>query len=149
MRIYWKKMKLTSLEKSFDLIWHRSKNLGRINQNPLKLLTKRNLLFKKTLCTVRINRMAGGVTTRGNQVIETNKITKFVSKIIAEWNFNMEVQQHKVRNYLVNIKGVPFTNNSKLLLLAITLIHSVVKKLFIKEITKSLLAWTLCQFIKQ
>ena len=64
------------------------------------MLMRRNLPFENVLCKVKINRIAEGtMTTRGNQVIETNTNivdSKFRFKIIAEGNFSMEVQQHKV-----------------------------------------------------
>lgn len=82
--------------------------------------------------------MAESANMQGYQVIETNKVPNSVSKIIVNRNFNMEVQQHKVKTFFVNLKDVPFTNNSKHVPLAIALIHSEVRKLFIKEIAKIL-----------
>ena len=71
-------------------------------------------------------------------------------KIIAKRNFNMEVQQHKVNTSLENLKEVPFIYNSKLVALAsVTLIHPVVRKLFIEEIPNLPLAGRLSQFVKQ
>ena len=71
-------------------------------------------------------------------------------KIIAKRNFNMEVQQHKVNTSLENLKEVPFIYNSKLVVLAsVTLIHPVVRKLFIEEIPNLPLAGRLSQFVKQ
>ena len=64
------------------------------------MLVKRSLPFEKALHTIKINRMTrrgGAITTRGNQVIETNKNmvnSKVRFNIIAEGSFNMEVQQH-------------------------------------------------------
>ena len=118
------------------------------------MLARRNLPFEKALRTIKINRMAeGAITPRGNQVIETN-INMVNSKvrfnIIAEGNFNMEVQQHRVNTSLENLKEVPFTNNSKLVPLAsMTLIHLVVRKLFTEEIPNVPLAGRLSQFVKQ
>ena len=58
--------------------------------------------------------------------------------IIAEGNFNMEVQQHMVNISSENPKVVP---KSK--------IHPVVKKLFTEEILNVPLAGRLPQFMKQ
>ena len=63
------------------------------------MLGRRNVSFEKVLRTVKINCMAeGAITKHGNQVTETN-INMVNSKvrfnIIAEGNFNMEVQQHR------------------------------------------------------
>ena len=83
----------------------------------------------------------GAITTRGNQVIETN-INMVNSKvrfnIIVEGNFNMEVQQHMVNISLKNPKVVQKSN-----------IHPVVKKLFTEGIPNVTLAGRLPQFIKQ
>ena len=80
----------------------------------------------------------GAITTRENQVTETNiniVDSRVRFTIIAEGNFNMGVQQHKVNTSLENLKEVPFTNNSKLVpLTSMTLIHPVVRKLFTEEI---------------
>ena len=58
------------------------------------MLERKNLPFEKALCTVKINRMAEGtITTRRNQVIETNiniVNSKARSNIIAERHFSME-----------------------------------------------------------
>ena len=80
----------------------------------------------------------GVITTRKNQAIETNiNMVDFrVSfTIIAEENFNMGVQQqHKINTSLENLKEAPFTNNSKLVTLTLmTLIHPVVRKLFMHQ----------------
>ena len=63
------------------------------------MLGRRNVSFEKVLRTVKINCMAeGAITKHGNQVTGTN-INMVNSKvrfnIIAEGNFNMEVQQHR------------------------------------------------------
>ena len=90
----------------------------------------------------------------GRQVIETIIVNMVHSrvrfKIIADGSFNMGVQQHKVNTSLENLKKVPFTNNSKLVLLAsMTLIHPVVRKLLTKEIANVPLAGRLSQFVRQ
>ena len=100
------------------------------------MLARRSLPFEKALCTVKINRMAqGSITTRGNQVIETNIINMVDSrvrfKIIAERNFITKVEQLKVNISVENLKEVRLTNNSKLMPIAsMTLIHLVVTKSF-------------------
>ena len=116
---------------------------------------RRSLPFERALRTVKINRMVEGAnTTRENQIIETN-INMVHSRvrftIIAEGNFNMGVQQHKVNTSLENLKEVHFTNNSKLVpLTSMTLIHPEVRKLFAEEIPNVLgLAGRLSQFVKQ
>ena len=72
----------------------------------------------------------GAITKQGNQVTETNinvVNSKVRFNIIAEGNFNMEVQQHRVNTSLENLKEVSFTNNSKLVPLAsMALIRPVV-----------------------
>ena len=112
------------------------------------MLARRSLPFEKTLRTVKINRMAEGtITTRGNIGDRDHSRVRF--KIIAEGNFNMGVQQHKVNISLRNLK-VLFTNNSKLVPLAsMTLIHPVVRKLCTEEIPNVPLAGRLSQFVKQ
>ena len=95
----------------------------------------------------------GAITTRENQVIETNinmVDCRVRFTIIAESNFNMGVQQHKVNTSLENLKEVSFTNNSKLVpLTSMTLIHPVVRKLFTEEIPNvPRLAGRLSQFVK-
>ena len=101
-----------------------------------KMLARRSLPFEKALRTVKINRMAqGSITTRGNQVIETNIINMVDSrvrfKIIAERNFITKVEQLKVNISVENLKEVRLTNNSKLMSIAsMTLIHLVVTKSF-------------------
>ena len=78
------------------------------------------------------------ITTRENQVIETN-IIKMVNsrvrfKIIAERNFITKVEQHKVNISVENLKEVRLTNNSKLMPIAsMTLIHLVVQNNFPKN----------------
>ena len=105
-------------------------------------MARRNLPFERALSTIEISRMAeDAITTWGNQVIEPN-INMVNSKvhfnIIAEGNFSIEVQRHRVNTSLGNLRVVPFTNNSKLVSLAsITLTHSIVRK------------WRLSQFVKQ
>ena len=70
--------------------------------------------------------------------------------IIAEGNFNMEVQEHRVNTSLENLKEVPFTSNSKLVPLAsMALIRPVVRKFFTEEIPNVPLAGRLSQFVKQ
>ena len=96
----------------------------------------------------------GAITTRENQVTETNiniVDSRVRFTIIAEGNFNMGVQQHKVNTSLENLKEVSFTNNSKLVpLTSMTLIHPVVRKLFTEEIPNvPRLAGRLSQFVKQ
>ena len=103
---------------------------------------RRSLPFERALRShdrVKTNRMTeGAITTRENQVIETNinmVDCRVRFTIIAESNFNMGVQQHKVNTSLENLKEVPLTNNSKLVpLTSMTLIHRVVRKLFTEEI---------------
>ena len=116
---------------------------------------RRSLPLERALRTVKINRIAeGAITTRENQVTETNiniVDSRVRFTIIAEGNFNMGVQQHKVNTCLENLKEVPFTNNSKLVpLTSMTLIHPVVRKLFTEEIRNvPRLAGGLSQFVKQ
>ena len=118
------------------------------------MLGRTNVSFEKVLRTVKINCMAeGAITKQGNQVTETN-INMVNSKvrfnIIAEGNFNMEVQQHRVNTSLENLKEVPFTSNSKLVPLAsMALIRPVVRKFFTEEIPNVPLAGRLSQFVKQ
>ena len=95
----------------------------------------------------------GAFTTRGNQIIETNKNivnSKVCFNIIAKGNFNMEVQQHRVNTSLENLKEVSDTHNSKLVPLAsMTFIHLAVRKLFTEEIPNVPRAGRLLQFVKQ
>ena len=109
--------------------------------------------FENTFHTVKINRIAEGtITTRGNQVIETNiniVNSKVRFSIIVQGNFNIEVQQHWINVSFRNLKEVPFTNNSKPVpLTSMTLIHTVVRKLFTEEIPNVSLAGRLSQFVK-
>ena len=95
----------------------------------------------------------GAITRRRDQVIETNIINILDSrvrlKIIAEGNFNIGVQQHKLNTSLENLKKVSFTSNSKLVPPAsMTLIHPVLRKLFTEEIPNVPLAGRLSQFVK-
>ena len=100
------------------------------------MLARRSLPFEKALRAVKMNRMAqGSITTRGNQVTETNGINMVDSrvrfKIIVEQNFITKVEQHKVNISAENLKEVRLTNNSKLMPIAsMTLIHLVVTKSF-------------------
>ena len=77
------------------------------------MLARRSLNLEKALRTVEINHIVSDC--KGNQVIETNIINMADSrlhfKIIAEGNFNMEFQEHKVFTSLKNLKEVTFTNN--------------------------------------
>ena len=58
-------------------------------------------------------------------------------KILAEGNFNMGVQQHKVNSSLEYVKGARFSKNSKLVPLAsMTLIHPVLRKIIYQRGTK-------------
>ena len=116
--------------------------------------TRKSLSFKRVFRTVKINHtVEGAITTRKNQVIETNiNMVDFRVgfTIIAEENFNMGVQQqHKINTSLENLKDVPFTNNSKLATLTLmTLIDPVVRKLFTEEIPNApRLAGMLSQFV--
>ena len=89
----------------------------------------------------------------GKPGIQTNIINMIDSrvrfKIIAKGNFNMEVQQHKVKSSRKS-KGGSFHNNSKLVTLAsVTLIHPVVRKSFIEEIPNLPLVGRPSQFVKQ
>ena len=118
------------------------------------MLAKRNLPFEKTLRKIKINRMVeGAITKQENQVIKTsiNMVSSKVRfNIIAEGNFNMKVQQHKVNTPLENLKKVLFTNSSKIVpLVSMTLMHPVVRKLFTEEIPDVPLTGRLSQFLKQ
>ena len=81
----------------------------------------------------------GAITTRGSQIIKTNKINMVYSrdrfKIMAEGNFSMEVQQRKEKfSSTEPLKEVPFTNNSKVVPLAsMTMIHTVIKNYLPKK----------------
>ena len=94
----------------------------------------------------------GAIPTRGNQLIETKiiKDSRVRFKTIAEGNFNVEVQQYKVNTSLENLKDVSYTNYSKLVpLVAMTLIHPVVRKLFTEETPNVPLAGRLSPFVNQ
>ena len=119
------------------------------------MLAIKSLPFEKALRTVKINRLAEDIIiTWGNQEIQTNIINMINSKvrfkIIAEEDFYVKVQQHKVNTFLENLKEVPFTNNSKLVPLAsMTLIPPIVRNLFTEEISNVSLAGRRSQFVKQ
>ena len=94
----------------------------------------------------------GAIPTRGNQLIETKiiKDSRVRFKTITEGNFNVEVQQYKVNTSLENLKDVSYTNDSKLVpLVAMTLIHPVVRKLFTEETPNVPLAGRLSPFVNQ
>ena len=106
------------------------------------MLVRRSLPFEKALRTATVCRMIeGAITTRWNQVIKTNIKNMIDSrvrfKILAQGNFNMGVQQHKVNSSLEYLKGVSFTKISKLVPPAsMALIHPVLRKIIYQRDTK-------------
>ena len=90
------------------------------------------LSFENALCTVKTNHMAEVsyyYAGKAGNLEQHNKYGRIHLKIIAEGNFNMKIQQHKVNTSLENLKEISFTNDSKLVPLAsLAMIHPVVRK---------------------